>query len=454
MISFICRSATARHLGGSSDSRGGGRHVLGLGLGLRLSLGRDDLLGSLLGLDLVLDGLILHDGLLDLGLLSSLLLGLGGGGLAVDGGSELGEGALATLLPHLTLGLALSGSRGLVALAESERKRRLALLLDILLGLNDGGRDNLSGLNGDVGGVGDVDSEGGGGLDRRDHGGVLSSLNGVLGSLDGLSGLDLGALLLLAGEDTEDAVALGGNGLLLGGLGLVLLDSRGSLGNGSLLCLGGLDHGSGLGGGLNRGNGSNDRSDNGSGLKRNDGSLSDSRSLGGRSIGDGSLLSGLDLILLVLLLVGGRVALTEAEEGSSLAAGRSALGLLRLDLLLDLLDLLLLGGLLGHDIVNRDDLLGLGLFLLGSLGNLLLLLSNGSGLVALSGGLVVLGLADGGGKLLGLCDLELQLCDPVVALSSVGGLEAVLVTLGGEVELVGAIGLGLGGISLWGASLD
>lgn len=451
MVSFICRSATARHLGGSSDSRGGGRHVLGLGLGLRLSLGRDDLLGSLLGLGLVLDGLILDDGLLDLGLLSSLLLGLGGRGLAVDGSSELGEGALATLLPHLTLGLPLGGSRGLITLAESERKRRLALLLDILLGLNDGGRGNLSRLNGDVGGVGDVDSEGGGGLDRRDHGGVLSSLNSVLGSLDGLSGLDLGALLLLAGEDTEDAVALGGNGLLLGGLGLVLLDSGGSLGNGSLLCLGGLDHGSGLGGGLNRGNGSNDRGDNGSGLKRNDGSLSDSRSLGGRSISDGSLLSRLDLILLVLLLVGGRVALTEAEERSSLAAGRSALGLLRLDLLLLAL---LLGGLLGHDIVNGDDLLGLGLLLLGSLGNLLLLLSNGSGLVALSGGLVVLGLADGWGKLLGLCDLELQLCDPVVALSSVGGLEAVLVTLGGEVELVGAIGLGLGGISLWGASLD
>ena len=457
-----CRSPTTRHLGGSSDSRGGGGHVLGLGLGLRLSLGGNLLLGGLLGLGLILDlvgGLLLGDGLLNLGLLGSLLLGLGGRGLAVDGSSELGEGALATLLLHLTLRrLALSRSRGLVALAESEGERRLALLLDVLLRLNDGGGGSLNGLGGDGGGVGDVDSEGSGGLNRRDHRGGLGRLGSVLGSLSRLSRLHLRALLLLAGEDAEDAVALGRSGLLLGALDglflnrLGLLDSGSSLGSRGLLGLESLGHRSNLGSGLSD-NGSDNRGDS-SGLKRSDGRLNNG-SLDSRGIGDGSLLSGLDLLLLVLLLVGGRVTLAEAEERSSLAAGRSALRLLSLELLLLglLLDLLLLGSFLGHNIVDGDDFLGLGL-LLGSLGGLLLLLGNGSGLEALSGALVALGLGDGGSKLLGLGDLELQLSNPVVALSSAGGLEAVLVALGGEVELVGAIGLGLAGVGLWGASLE
>ncbi len=41
---------------------------------------------------------------------------------------------------------------------------------------------------------------------------------------------------------------------------------------------------------------------------------------------------------------------------------------------------------------------------------------------------------------LGLLDLELQLLDPVIALGSAEGLEGVLVALGSEDKLVGALG--------------
>lgn len=279
------RSTAASHLGSGSDSRGGGgSHVLGLDL---LSLGLLSLGSLLSGLGLLGGGLLL-DGLLSGFLFGGLLLRLGG--LALDGGTELGEGAVLALL------LTFDGGRGLVALAESEGEGRLALLLDVLLDLSDSLRHGgLGGLGGLSGGSSNIDGEGSGGLDGRDHGSSLSGLR-LLGSVSGLGGLELRGLLLLLGEDaTEEAVALGGGGLLLGGLnGLLLgglvLDSRG------LLSLGGLlDDGGGL---LDLG-----------GLLDNSRSLIDLGSL----LSDGGLLNGLGLLLLFLLLA-------EAEERSTLAA--------------------------------------------------------------------------------------------------------------------------------------
>ena len=123
----------------------------------------------------------------------------------------------------------------------------------------------------------------------------------------------------------------------------------------------------------------------------------------------------------------------------------------RLSVVLLALLLLLLRGLLSSGGDSGGRLLGLGLAF-GGLGGLLLL-RGGRVLEALEGLLVGLRLGDGGGELLGLGNLQLQLSDPVVTLSSVGGLEAVLVALGGEVELVRTVGLGLGGIGLWRVSL-
>jgi hypothetical protein len=333
----------------------------------------------------------------------------------LDGGAQLGEGAGLLGL----VALLIRGGRGLVLLAEGEGQGRLALLgLDVLLGLAVGGRGSLllGGLDGGRGGVSDGLTQRGRGLDGGESRGGLAG-DGGLGLLGGLSGSSVGSLLLLLAEDTEDGVALGGNGLLLLLLdGLVL---NGSLGGGRGLS----DRGSGLDGG---------GSDNG--LGGSGGSL-----LLGSLSARGDSLGGLVLLLGLLLL-----AEEAAEDALALAAGRAAL----------------LGGLLGSLLgdgrggldggnssgsLDRGSRLG-GLSGSGSGG--LLLLGRGSGLEGLEGGLVGLSLGDSRGNLLGLSDLQLQLRDPVVAVSSVGSLEGVLAALGGEVELGGAIGGGLSGIGL------
>lgn len=417
------RSAPGNPLGGGGDN-GSGSGVLRLVLSLGLSgLSRLLNLGGLLGLELLGLGLgrLLLDGLL-LVLLGALLSRLGG--LSADGVAELRERRL----------LLLSLSRGgrLVTLAESERQRRLALLLEVLLSLRgrESGGSSLGGLSRDGSGVGNVNSERSGSLNRGDHRSSGLSLS-LLGSLR-LSRLELRGLLLLLGEDvTEEAVTLGGGRLLLGALRRLVLSNSGDGLRGSLL--------SGLSGLLN-GSGSNllDRLDRLVDL----GGLLNSRGL------DSNLIGGLGLGLLLHFLLLGLLLLAEAEERCSLAAGRSALGLLRLDIL----DLLLLGGLLsdGSSLLSGRDSNGSlgGSLLLGGLSSLLLLLDR-SRLEALESGLVGLRLSDGGGKLLSLGNLELQLRNPVVALSGAGSLESVLVALGGEVELVGAVNLGLCGISLW-----
>lgn len=401
-------SLSASSLSGRNDGGGSGGDVLGLVLSLGLDrlggfLGSDSLLlGSLLRLGSLLGGesLLLLDGILLLGLLNGLIVRLGGS-LALDGSTELGERAL--------LLVALGSRAGrLVTLAKVEGQRRLALLL-LLLGIAVG-RSDLDGLSRDSGGAGNIDGQGGGGLDGRDDG---SSLSGgdllLLGRLN--LGLGLSSLLLLLREDVaEEAGTLVDSRLLLGGLRLELFAGLGLTLDGGLNNSGDL-----LGGrGLNLGDG-----------------LNDSGSLSG-----GGLLS-LGLLLLLLLLA-------EAEERSALAASRAALVLLDLELILGGL---LLGSLLslGSGLLSRDNsLLDRGSLLLGGL-NLLLL---GGRLEALNGLLVNLRLGDSSGELLGLSNLLLQLGDPVVALSGRGSLEAVLVALGSEVELVGAIGLGLSGISL------
>lgn len=368
----ICHLSRGSDGGGSRGLLGGLLALDGLGdllldVGDGLLSGRRGIGGSLRGSLLSLGGLLLD------------LLGLGGA-LAVDGGAELGE----------SVGLGLTvGGRG-VALAE-EGKRRLALLLDVGLGLSGNGLGGLSG--------GNLISKRGGGVNGRDDGGGLGGGLSLLGSrLGGISSLGLSGLLLLLGEDTtEEAVALAGSGLggldsrLLGGLG-----GGSSLLNGSLLSLG----------------------------------------LGGLSLG--GHLSDLSGGLLGLgLLLGKDVLLAKSEERSALAAGRAALGLLSLGFLLG--SLTLLGGLLGGG--------GLGGRLSGGsrLSSLDLLLR--SGLEALEGVLVSLRLGDGGGNLLGLGNLGLDLSNPVVTLSDVSGLEGVLVALGGQVELV-AVNLGLSGVGL------
>lgn len=418
-------SVAAYPLGGGSDSGSGSGDVLRLRLRLGLNrlggvihnglnlggLRNDSLVLLVLSLGLVLD-------FLSLDLLLLLLLGRR---LALDGSTELGEGALGRLV------LALSGGRGLLTLAE-EGEGRLALLLRVLLDLAVGSGGGLGGLGcGSGGGVVHVNGEGGGSLDGRDNGSSLLSLGLLgLGLIRLLFSLGLSSLLLLLGEDaTEEAVAL--RSLVLGALSLGLLDGLVSLNN--------------------RGNG-------GSLLSRLD-LLSRLVSLDGRD--DGRSLLGLDGLLnlgLLLLLLSGLILLVkEAEERSALALeglrGFSLLGLLSLVLFFDglsLLDRLVdLGGLLGGD--DRGLLLG---GISSSDSGSLLLLGDGLGLVAVEGGLVFLGLGDGGGKLLGLDDLQLELGNPVVALSGVKSLEAVLVALGGQGELVGTLGLGLRGIGLTG----
>jgi hypothetical protein len=235
--------------------------------------------------------------------------------------------------------------------------------------------------------------------------------------------------------------ALGGRGLL-GSLGLGLLSGRG------------------LGGGL--------------GLL---GSLSGRLLSGGSSGGLGgsggigrSLSDSLLLLVLGLHLLGSRrlALLVTAEESTkdrgTLPTGRAlALVLLGVGSLLLglLLGLTLSRGLSGSGILSgsggggalssRSLLSSLGglslsLLVLGLLLLLLLLLDSWG--ERSEGGLVGLGLSDSGGKLLGLGDLQLDLADPVVTLGGVGSLEGVLVALGRQDKLVGAIGGGLDGIVL------
>ncbi len=385
------RSRTTSPLGGSGDNRGGGDGILRLVLRLK-SLG--DILSGLGRL--VLDSLLSLDSLFLGGALSrsgSLLSLVNlGSTLTLDGSTELGESTRLGLL------LAVHGSGGLLTLAEGKGERRLALLLDVLLGLavDDRGIGGLS-----------VDrvSKRSGRLDRRDDGSLLSSDRGLL-SLSSLSRLSISRLLLLLAEDVaKDAVALVDGRLLLGALGLLY----------RLV--------------LSSGNSDSEGSDRGLS------SLGSLFSLGGDLSIDKLVLSG-SLNGSGLLSLG-EILLAEAEERGTLAAGRATLGLLSLCLLLGSLALLL-GGILSL------SLLGLGL-LLGGLSGLLFLRS---GLQGLESVLVSLGLGDRGGELLGLSNLGLDLSNPVVALSGIGGLESVLVALGSKVELVGAVNLGLAGISL------
>lgn len=197
------------------------------------------------------------------------------------------------------------------------------------------------------------------------------------------------------------------------------------------------------------------------------------RGLGGGGGGLGGSGVSRDLSDSVLLLVlglhvlgGGRVTLLvtakeSTEDRGALPAGR-ALALVLLGVSALLLGLLLglgLGGLSGGGgslsgggaLGSGGLLSGLGGFGLGllvlSLVLLLLLLLDGGG-EGSEGSLVLLRLGDGLGKLLGLGDPQLDLADPVVALGGAASLESVLVSLGGQDELVGALGGGLDGIVL------
>lgn len=198
--------------------------------------------------------------------------------------------------------------------------------------------------------------------------------------------------------------------------------------------------------------------------------LSDSGGLGGGGLGRDLSDSLLLLVLGLDVLGSGRLALlVTTEEGTedrgALPAGR-ALALVLLSVSALLLGLLLglclgsLGGggssLSGSGALNSGGLLsslgglGLGLLVLGLLLLLflfLLLLLDG-GREGSEGGLVLLRLGDGLGELLGLGDPQLDLADPVVTLGGAASLEGVLVSLGGQDELVGALGGGLDGIVL------
>ena len=388
---------------------GSGNHRSGLdGLGRLLSSGDLGRLGSLLG-----DGRGLSSSrrLLNLlGLLLSLFLGLLSL-LAPDGSAELRERGrrlgLLALLIRSSLVLAQEGA--------DKRKRALALVaLDLLLGLTVGSRGSLDGLSRDSGRRRDLSGEGLGGLDCRDHGGSLSDgLGGGRGLLRSRSGLGGSNLLLAEGQVTEQALALG--------LGLR---------DGLLLLLLGL----GLSGGL-----SSDRLCRGLSSGDLGGSFRSSFDSSGSLRLCGLGLSGVNLLLLLL-------AKEVSEDGGALAAGRATLGLFLLRLLLLSL-LLLLGGLGDGSSLGGGSLSGRGG--LGSRldsGCLLLLLR---GLELLKGSLVRLRFGDSGGKLLGLRNLGLQLGDPGITLGECGGLEGMLVALGGEVELVGALGDGVGSLSLF-----
>lgn len=202
---------------------------------------------------------------------------------------------------------------------------------------------------------------------------------------------------------------------------------------------------------LSRGSGSSRLSSGGLGLLRSLSGLSGGGGLSGlgRSLGsfsDGLLFLVLRLLLSCLLLA----AQKSTKDGGALPASRP-LALFSLGVLGFLLGLLLRG--LGGSSRSLSRSLGGGGSLLSSLWcllgllvlSLLLLLGRGEGG---KGGLVLLRLGDGFGELLGLGDLKLQLGDPVVALGGGGGLEGVLVPLGGQDELVGALSGRLSSVGL------
>ena len=228
----------------------------------------------------------------------------------------------------------------------------------------------------------------------------------------------------------------------MGGLGL---------GGLLLLLLLGLLLGLGLGGSLSGNSGSLDRIGGDiSSSSLNGGGLSAGLSSRSLNLSNGGL-DGLGDLLLLLL------AEEVAKDGSALAAGRAALGLLLLGSLLLLLLGLLRSRLGNGGLGGGSSLLGGGSSLdsggLSSSDSLLLLLGR-SRLQALKSLLVGLGLGDGGSKLLGLGNLGLDLGNPVVTLSSARSLEGVLLALGAEVELLGAVGGRLRGIGLQNESAE
>lgn len=389
------------------DRRGGLGGLLGGRRGGSLNLDRG---GNLLG---GLGSLLLGNGSDSLlGLL--LLVGLDRL-LALDSITELGErrGRLGLLGLVIRGGLLLGGEKG-----ADEGERALALVaLHLLLGLPVGGGSDLDRLGGDSGGRRDIGGEGLGRLDGGDDGGSLSDGLGGRGRLSDGSGLGRGNLLLAERQVGEQALALDDGGLGLGNLLLLLLGLGG---------LGGLDGGSSLDGSSGDLSGSN--------------LGGDSRGLGGSS--SLGLSSGLDLLLLLL---------TEdtAKDGGALAASRAALGLLDSELVL--LGLLLLGRLSGSSLGGGD---GRGFLDSGSRGGSSLddgldgLLLLPGGLEGLEGLLVGLRLGDGNSKSLGLLNLGLQLGNPRITLGGGRSLEGVLVALGGEEELVGALGAGLRSLGL------
>lgn len=279
---------------GSSRSRLLSRGLLGNGGNGLLGDSLSSRLGSFGGLSRLVLSLGLLGGLLSLA-------------LTLDSLAELGEEGRG--LDLLTL---LIGSSSLLLLSEAEGQRGLALLSLNLLGLTVSGRGDLGSLCRDSSRRGNLGGEGLSGLNGGDHGSDLSdgsfgwSLLG--GSSRGRLRLDL---LLAEGEVTEKASALGRSrlsGLLL----LGLLSGSGSFGSGSL-------------------------SNNGRRLDSNISGGFRSSSFSGLSRGS---LSGLVLsrgLLLSLLLLAEEVA----EDRGTLAASRSALGVLLLFFLLLLLGLFL-----------------------------------------------------------------------------------------------------------------
>lgn len=406
----------------------------------------------------------------------------------LDGSAELGEGVGALGLLSVgrsgtLLNSSGAGGAGLGLLAKGEGERRLALVgLDVLLLAVDG-RGNLSGLHGHVGRAGHIGAQGLDSVRLRDDRGVLFAMNVSFYDLamsaacraylprrreecpwQGWQGPPQASSYRTTGHrrgyrHVSNAIhitivtilihhipgSLGRRGLL-SSLALALLSGSSRLGGG-----GGLRLLGSLGGSL-RGLGGGSGGLGGSGVSRD---LSDSVLL---------------LVLGLHVLGSGRVALLvtakeSTEDRGALPAGRAlALVLLGVSaLLLGLLLGLALGGLSGGGgslsgggALGSGGLLsglggfGLGLLVLGLLlllFLLLLLLLDGGG-EGSEGGLVLLRLGDGLGELLGLGDPQLDLADPVVTLGGAASLEGVLVSLGGQDELVGALGGGLDSIVL------
>lgn len=471
-------------LGGSSDGRGAGDGSVlgrlsgllrnGLGLGLLGGLGLLRRLRSLLG-----------------GALSGLVLGLVGGllsslALVLDGSTELGEGVGALGLLSIgrsgtLLNSSGAGGVGLGLLAEGEGEGRLALVgLDVLLLAVNGRGSGLSGLGGHVGRAGDLSAQGLDGVGLGDDRGILFAIDvsnwGLVESVTCCMGLPRRREECpwpgWRGQPPQASSCRTtghrrgckhvSNAILVTTPAVLVHDIPGALGRSGLLsslALGLLSGGLGSGSGLRL-------------LGSLGGSLSGlggGGGLGGSTLGRG-LSDGLLLLVLGLdILSSGRLALLvtaeeSTEDGGALPAG-GALALILLGvstLLLGLLLGLALGGLSGGGSLSGGSALSGGSLLSGlgglSLGLLvlsllllllfLLLLLLDGGREGSEGGLVLLRLGDGLGELLSLGDPQLDLADPVVALGGAASLEGVLVSLGGQDELVGALGGRLGSIVL------